>query len=482
MDVTAKGSALAPDHERHLAVDLQRGESVDDVHARLLERARPRDVAALVTTRLDLDEAHALLAVLRRLDQGGNERRVVARSVHRRLQRDHLRVGGRRVDERLEAGSERVIWVMHQDVAGTDCGELVTVVEIGKGRTSDRDPRILLEVRPLERGQLVDVGEVERAFDGVDELVADTEPLLKPLAQRRRHRCGDFDAGDLAEASPAQLELDRLEEIIGLVGDLEVRVAGDPEHRALEHVHPPEERREEMRQHPLQWHEVLALADGEEAGQALRNLHSSKPLLARLGVAHEVGAADREPGDVRERLPWPDGERRQHGVDVPLVSPLELGTLLRREVLDGGDDDSLGGKRRTHPLRPHLRLLGLELEHPCSGLAQGLQRRAPVGRADDDAGGRLPVQPRDPHHEELVEHLRDDRAELHPLEQRQRGIAPECEHACRVVEKRQLAVDQPRTRIDLRLCGIRLGHHLHHHADAVVTPWLRGGEAPCSDG
>src|SRR5258708_6678235 len=41
MDITPEHAALAPNHERRLAVDLQRGEAVHDVHPRLLERARP---------------------------------------------------------------------------------------------------------------------------------------------------------------------------------------------------------------------------------------------------------------------------------------------------------------------------------------------------------------------------------------------------------------------------------------------------------
>ena len=58
--------ALAADDERRLRVDLQIGEAVDDVHARLLERTRPLDVALLVEAGLELDDADALLAVLRR--------------------------------------------------------------------------------------------------------------------------------------------------------------------------------------------------------------------------------------------------------------------------------------------------------------------------------------------------------------------------------------------------------------------------------
>ena len=50
-------------------MDLHVGEAVGDVDSRLLERARPLDVAAFVEPRLELDEAHRLLALLGALDE-----------------------------------------------------------------------------------------------------------------------------------------------------------------------------------------------------------------------------------------------------------------------------------------------------------------------------------------------------------------------------------------------------------------------------
>ncbi len=85
VDVAPQALRLPADDERHLRVDLQAREPVDDVHSCTLQGARPRDVAVLVEAGLELDEAHALLAVLGTLDQRGDERGVVARPVHRRL-------------------------------------------------------------------------------------------------------------------------------------------------------------------------------------------------------------------------------------------------------------------------------------------------------------------------------------------------------------------------------------------------------------
>ena len=60
--VVAEHAVLLADDERELAVGLEPDEAVDDVHARLLELARPDDVGRLVEARLDLDEREHLLA------------------------------------------------------------------------------------------------------------------------------------------------------------------------------------------------------------------------------------------------------------------------------------------------------------------------------------------------------------------------------------------------------------------------------------
>ncbi len=83
VDVAAQVVFLAAHDQGRLRVDLHVGEPVDDVDARLLERARPFDVAALVEARLELDDADALLAVLGRLDESVGEHRVLRSSGRR---------------------------------------------------------------------------------------------------------------------------------------------------------------------------------------------------------------------------------------------------------------------------------------------------------------------------------------------------------------------------------------------------------------
>ena len=65
-----------------------------------------------------------------------------------------------------------------------------------------------------------------------------------------------------------QLGLDCFEEIVGVVGHLEVGVASDAEQNLLGDLHPGEERRQEVGDHRFERHEPLARID--ESVEALR--------------------------------------------------------------------------------------------------------------------------------------------------------------------------------------------------------------------
>ena len=159
VDVAPEAVGLAPDDERHLRVDLQVGESVHDVHARLLHRARPLDVAPLVEARLQLEEADRLLPVLGGLDQRRDELRLVARPVDGRLDRDHVGIVGRRLRERLEARAERVVRLVDDQVAPAELLE-DAARRLGArpaGRHYGR-PRGVREIRAVEPDELPQVG------------------------------------------------------------------------------------------------------------------------------------------------------------------------------------------------------------------------------------------------------------------------------------------------------------------------------------
>ena len=257
-----------------------------------------------------------------------------------------------------------------------------------------------------------------------------------------RDRAGDLHAHDRAEAAPAQVRLDGLEQVVCVVRDLGVAVARQAEERALHDLHLREQARQEVRQHGLERHQEAARADRDEAVEAFRHLHPREPLLAGLRVANEQAEAERQARDVRERLARPDGERREHREDLAREDLLELGALGLGRILDAADEDPLGGERGAELVAPERRLLRRQVEDAAPDLGQRLLRRAAVGRAHGEPREHLVLQAGDPHHEELVEDRRDDPAELDPLEQRLVRVGGELEHAPHEVDLRQLAVEQ----------------------------------------
>ena len=99
---------------------LQPDQAVDDVHAGLLELARPHDVRGLVEARLHLDEREHLLARLGRVDERLHDGAVAGGAVQRLLDGQHVRVLRGLLEERLHARGERLVRVVHEDVGLAD--------------------------------------------------------------------------------------------------------------------------------------------------------------------------------------------------------------------------------------------------------------------------------------------------------------------------------------------------------------------------
>jgi hypothetical protein len=205
--------------------------------------------------------------------------------------------------------------------------------------------------------ELLELGEVEQPRYEVDLVVAHVEAALQLLEHACRARPRDLQADRLAEPAAPRLELDRLEQAVRLVGDREVSVPRHAEGRALDDLHHRKQPREEVPDHSLERHEQPPRPDRQKARQQLGDLHAREALLAVLLVADEEAEAEREPGDVRERLPGTDGERGQDGEDLALEHALQLLELRRVEILDLGDDDPLALEGRLQVTLPELGLL-----------------------------------------------------------------------------------------------------------------------------
>ena len=103
-------------------------------------------------------------------------------------------------------------------------------------------------------------GEVERRRQHEDVLAVHLELAHQQLEHVLRHRLLDLEPHGRAEPAPLQLLLERLQQVVRAVVDLEVGVARDPERVVLDDLHAREELVEVGGDHLLEGHEAAALA------------------------------------------------------------------------------------------------------------------------------------------------------------------------------------------------------------------------------
>ena len=239
--------------------------------------------------------------------------------------------------------------MVEQDVAAAHRGHHVRLLGVVglQPRLGDRRVRRVAQLGVAGHGDDVpQVLEVEQAGHVEHVLGLDLERAGDLLADHRAHLGADLDAHDVAEAAPAQLVLDRLEQVVGLVGDREVGVAGDAEDVVVDDLHAREQRVQVLGDQVLERHEGVAVAGRDEAREhLLRHLHARERLDAGDRVAHQHAERQREVGDVREGAAEPDRQRRQHREDLAPEALVERAALLLADVVDADDPDALVGQR-----------------------------------------------------------------------------------------------------------------------------------------
>jgi hypothetical protein len=134
-----------------------------------------------------------------------------------------------------------------------------------------------------------------------------------------------------------------------------------------------------------------------------------------------------------------DRERREHREDLiqELLAQLDL---AGRAVFVAHDPDVIRSEALPD-VHECLRMECLELQDPVPDPLQDLRRGQPVGRGHRVARRDLLLEPGDPHLEELVEVLGEDREESGPLQQRVAVVLRLEQHPAVELEPRQLAVD-----------------------------------------
>ncbi len=183
----------------------------------------------------------------------------------------------------------------------------------------DRGERLVLQLRPVERGDGPQPVEVEGPPDDIDVVVGEVELPGQQFAHLVGHGLVDLEAHRPPEPAPAQLHLDRGQQIVGLVLlEGQVGVAGDPEGMVALDVHAREERAEVGGDDLVERYEPLPVRRDDEAGQQRWHLDPGKTALPARRVAHDHRQVERQVGDVGEGVAGVDRQRGQDREDSAL--------------------------------------------------------------------------------------------------------------------------------------------------------------------
>ena len=334
---------------------------------------------------------------------------------------------------------------MHQDVAVADGSEdvaLVLVLVVAEPALGHRHEVGVLQLGALHVVHREQPAQVDRRCVCEHVVVGQLQLVADQFERLGGDVVLDLEAHRLAEASATQLHLDRGEQVVGLlVLDGEVRVAGDPEAHAVEHLHAGEQLGEVHRDDLLERHEALAVGQHHEPGQQRRHLDPGEAPLAGVRIADDHAQVQRQRRDVGERVARIDRQRGEHREDAALEL---VGEPLPVVVVELGPAGEANAHLCQRPADgPQEQLVGPGGQPACPGQdrLELLRGGHPVDAATGDTCGDTLLQPGDTHLEELVEVLAEDRQELDPLEQRRRRILGKREHPRVEVQPGELTVE-----------------------------------------
>ena len=467
MGVPADPVVLPAHHQTRLGVGLQAHHAVDDVHARRFQRSREVDVGLLVESRLELDEGHHLLAGVGRSHQRSDDGAIGGRAVQRLLDRQDGRVPCCLVDEGFHRGRERIVGVVHQDVAAPD-----RVEDIGRafvaheGRRHDGCPGLILQGGPVQADEEPQVAERQQPLGDVDLRFLDLELAHEHLAGLHAHRVVDLQP-DRSGTSlpPLQDRFDRGQQIVGLVlFDLDIGVARDPEEVVRQQVHAGEQLIQVGRDDFLERHEPLSVGQLDEAWDVGWHLDARELPHPGHGVTHHGGDVQRQTRDVGERVRRVDRQRREDRED-PFAEPSsQERPVALREVDPMREADAFLLQGRQEFVGEEFPCASLHLVDPLADRFQLLVGSHPVGRGDGHPCLDLLLQTRHPHLEELIQVLAVDREELDPFQQRPGVVVCERQHPRIELEPAQLTVVESHAG-----CGSGLGEGLHSHRRTAMV-------------
>jgi len=462
MAVAAKLVPLAPDHHRHFGVGFPVDEAIDDLHAGPLQRVGPHQVLLFVEPRLQFDHGGHGLARLRRVDQRADDRGLFARAIERLLDRHHIRIDRRLLQERHD-DVERLIGMVDDNILRPDRGETIAAIftdAFGKARRIGFE----FQVWPI---LLDDAGQVA---DADEPFHLDHHGLmaLKHVLQHLLDRFGDalfyLHADDAAPAAALDRAAIVADQILGLFLDLDVAVADDAEHAAVAHHISGEQIHRKTPHHRLQRHVTRRFAGN--ADKACKRCGDHHQLADRLLVRQALQVED-----DRQALIGDEGKGMGR---VQRLRRQDRENLVQEMVPQPGFAQRIDRTGRADHFDAHLRQLAMDdaphlllrLHQPVGFRRNGgqlLPRGQPVGRTHVHVLQLLALEARDPDGEEFVQIGAGDRQEAQPLQQRMGAVHRLLQHALVERQPGQLTVEIATHRLGQAGRGIGFGHWDHSH-------------------
>ena len=278
------------------------------------------------------------------------------------------------------------------------------------------------EIGPVEPGELRELVHGEHAVDQEHLVVGGRQRVLHEAAQLLRHLGVDLEPDHRPAAAALQRGLEQADEVFGLFLDFELGVADDAEGALAVEIVAGEQAVDEQAGHLLQRDQAHHLALGRQADEAvdLAGHADQRVHLLAVGGARELERdGEAEARDEREGVGRIDRQRRQQREHVVEEIVLDPGPLRLGDLLAVDQHDADVGERAAQ-VGPDRLLVGGELRDGAVDQHELLGRRQAVGAALGDALADLRLDAGDADHEELVEVIRRNRQESHPL---QHGVA-----------------------------------------------------------
>ncbi len=145
--IAAQHLVLAAHDHDELCVRLETEDTVHHVRARLLQLGRDVDVRLFVESGAQFDDHGDVLARERRVRERPDDARIAARSIQRLLDREHLRIRGRLLDE-VHDGRKALKRMVQQHVARAQRGEHIAAR--AQALRDARHERRVFELGPVD--------------------------------------------------------------------------------------------------------------------------------------------------------------------------------------------------------------------------------------------------------------------------------------------------------------------------------------------